>query len=68
MVGLRCLPTAVVTPATDALLAIDEAPPAVPTPCIRCGWCTDHCPARLNVAILNDDFELSLVDHARASV
>jgi electron transport complex protein RnfC len=65
MVGLRCPASAVVTPDTDALLAIDEAPPAVPTPCIRCGWCTDHCPARLNVAILNDDFELSLVDHAR---
>ena len=55
---------AVVTPATDALLAIDEAPLAVPTPCIRCGWCTDLCPARLNVAILNDDFELAQVDHS----
>ncbi|MFZ1989812.1 MAG: RnfABCDGE type electron transport complex subunit C [Alphaproteobacteria bacterium] len=65
MVGLRCHTLAVVTPATDALLAIDEAPPAAPTPCIRCGWCTDHCPARLNVAILNDDFELSGVNHAR---
>jgi electron transport complex protein RnfC len=25
---------------------------------VRCGWCTDHCPARLNVAALNDAFEL----------
>ena len=65
MSGLRCPAGAVVTPATDALLAIDEAPPAVPTPCIRCGWCTDNCPVRLNVAILNDDFELAQVDHAR---
>ncbi len=65
MVGLRGVAGAVVTPATDALLAVDEAPLAVPTPCIRCGWCTDHCPARLNVAILNDDFELAQVDHAR---
>jgi electron transport complex protein RnfC len=64
MVGLRAVGGAVVTPATDALLAIDEAPLAVPTPCIRCGWCTDLCPARLNVAILNDDFELALADHA----
>jgi electron transport complex protein RnfC len=65
MVGLRCHAMAVVTPATNALLAIDEAPQASPTTCIRCGWCTDHCPARLNVAILNDDFELSRVNHAR---
>jgi len=65
MVGLRCAEHAVVCPATDALLAIHEAPMISPTPCIRCGWCTDHCPARLNVAVLNDDFELSLVDHAR---
>ncbi|MCJ7542958.1 MAG: 4Fe-4S dicluster domain-containing protein [Phycisphaerae bacterium] len=64
MVALRGVAGAVVTAATDALLAIDEAPLAVPTPCIRCGWCTDHCPARLNVAILNDDFELAQVDHA----
>jgi electron transport complex protein RnfC len=73
MVGLRCDVTAseaqqapcVVSPATDALLAINEAPAAVPSPCIRCGWCTLHCPVRLNVAVLNDDFELSRVDHAR---
>jgi electron transport complex protein RnfC len=65
MVGLRAVAGAVVTSATDALLAIEEAPLAVPTPCIRCGWCTDLCPARLNVAILNDDFELGQVDHAR---
>ncbi|KKL78411.1 hypothetical protein LCGC14_2025130, partial [marine sediment metagenome] len=29
------------------------------TPCIRCGWCIENCPARLNVAALNDDFELA---------
>jgi electron transport complex protein RnfC len=64
MVGLRAGGGAVVTPATDAVLAIDEAPLPVPTPCIRCGWCTDLCPARLNVAILNDDFELAQAEHA----
>ena len=60
---------AVVTPATDALLAIGltEAEPA--GACIRCGWCTDHCPARLNVAALNDAYELGMVDLAdRAGV
>lgn len=65
MVGLECTPGAVVTPATDALLAIEPAPFEPPGTCIRCGWCTDHCPARLNVAALNDAFELGMVDLAR---
>jgi electron transport complex protein RnfC len=56
----------VVGPATTALLALDGAANhGPPSPCIRCGWCTDHCPARLNVAALNDDYELALVDRAR---
>lgn len=59
MIGVRCRANAVVGPQTDALLAIDIRPPKTPTPCIRCGWCTDHCPARLNVALLNDYFELA---------
>jgi len=58
MVALPCTPNTVVTPATDAVLALAVAEPARPTPCIRCGWCSDHCPARLNVAELNDAFEL----------
>ncbi|HOF17967.1 MAG TPA: 4Fe-4S dicluster domain-containing protein [Phycisphaerae bacterium] len=65
MTGLRCPPDAVVTAATGALLAINAAQAAPSTPCIRCGWCTDHCPARLNVAVLNDVFELGLVQRAR---
>ncbi|HUU21213.1 MAG TPA: RnfABCDGE type electron transport complex subunit C [Phycisphaerae bacterium] len=64
MSGLRCPPDAVVTPATDAVLAIDTPPFAAATPCIRCGWCTDHCPARLNVAALNDAFELGELDRS----
>lgn len=66
MIGRQCEPDVVVSPSTTALLALnvpDNHGPA--TPCIRCGWCTDHCPARLNVAALNDDYELALVDHAR---
>ena len=69
MVALQCTENAVVTPATDALLAIGvtEAEPA--GACIRCGWCTDHCPARLNVSALNDAYELGMVDLAdRAGV
>ena len=61
MTGARCTPETVVTAGTDAVLAIDSPKPAPPTPCIRCGWCTDHCPARLNVAVLNDFAELSHV-------
>jgi electron transport complex protein RnfC len=58
MFGTSLSPSAVVSPASDALLAL-EAPDSTPaSPCVRCGWCTDHCPARLNVAALNDAFEL----------
>ena len=65
MVGLRCAPDAVVTPSTDLLLCLDLPETPVPGPCIRCGWCTDCCPARLNVAALNDLFEMGQVDRAR---
>jgi electron transport complex protein RnfC len=68
MTGIRCPEGAVVTPATDAVLAVSGLAAAAPTPCIRCAWCTDHCPARLNVAALNDAFELANVDQARKLV
>jgi len=68
MVGVRCTPRAVVSPATDAVLALAAAVPAPPGPCIRCCWCTDHCPARLNVAALNDAYELGRLDRARQLV
>ena len=64
MAGTLCDARAVVTPATGAVLSLEVAQMPLPGPCIRCGWCTDHCPARLNVAMLNDAFELSLVDRA----
>jgi len=67
MSALSCSPLAVVGPATDAVLAIDTSPPPTPGPCLRCGWCTDHCPARLNVAALNDHFELGTIELARRS-
>jgi electron transport complex protein RnfC len=65
MAGMRCLARGVVTPATEAVLALAPLTPVRATPCIRCGWCTDHCPARLNVAALNDAFELGLPARAR---
>jgi len=68
MIGLRCGAEAVVGCATDAVLALEASVPAPPSPCIRCSWCTDHCPARLNVAALNDAFELSDLRRARKLV
>ncbi len=65
MTGRMLPPEAVVTGQTNALLALEPPPAGVPTPCIRCGWCTDNCPARLNVAALNDDFELGRTERAR---
>ena len=65
MNGLPCTPHAVVTAATDAVLAIGLSELATPYTCIRCGWCGDHCPARLNVAALNDAYELVDVAWAR---
>jgi electron transport complex protein RnfC len=65
MAGVPCDERAVVTSATAAVLALEADPPPLSTPCIRCGWCTDHCPARLNVAALNDAFELALPETAR---
>lgn len=62
MNGLVVRPGSVVTAATEALLAIASPPHEPAKPCIRCGWCTDHCPARLNVAALNDAFELGEAD------
>jgi electron transport complex protein RnfC len=68
MVGLPSPPGAVVSPGADAVLALDTPSLPSPGPCIRCGWCTDHCPARLNVAALNDAFELGLVEQAARAV
>jgi electron transport complex protein RnfC len=65
MSGLRCDESAVVTPGTDALLKLQADEQFAPGPCIRCGWCTGHCPARLNVAMMNDHFELGEVLQAR---
>ncbi|MCE5324818.1 MAG: 4Fe-4S dicluster domain-containing protein [Planctomycetaceae bacterium] len=65
MNGCLCPARAVVTWATEAVLAIHPAEAQPASPCIRCGWCTDHCPARLNVSALNDAYELGLLDQAR---
>ncbi|NLW85526.1 MAG: 4Fe-4S dicluster domain-containing protein [Planctomycetes bacterium] len=56
---------AVVCAATDAVLNLKTPPATTATPCIRCGWCTDHCPARLNVKGISDAYELGKIDRAR---
>ncbi len=65
MAGQPLAPGAVVCSQTNVLLGLEAFDAGLPTPCIRCGWCTDNCPARLNVAALNDDFELGRAHRAR---
>ncbi len=67
MNGLRCPPRAIVTPATEAILALALQEHASPGPCIRCGFCSDHCPSRINVAAINDAFELVDLPLARSA-
>ncbi|MHC4983358.1 MAG: 4Fe-4S dicluster domain-containing protein [Planctomycetota bacterium] len=64
MTGFCCADDVVVGPATNAVLAIETAATPVPGPCIRCAWCRNHCPTRLNVAAMNDAFELAQIDLA----
>ncbi len=64
MTGLSSQGDVVVSPACNAILAIEPTPIGDAAPCIRCGWCRDHCPARLNVAALNDLYELGQIESA----
>ncbi len=65
MTGAALPDEAVVSPATAAVLSLPASDPRPATACIRCGWCTDHCPVRLDVANLNDMFELNQLHRAR---
>ena len=65
MTGRQVIAGAVTGPSANALLAMEGEQQMTPTPCIRCGWCSDNCPAMLNVAALNDDFELGRTAAAR---
>lgn len=64
LVGVLCEGSAVVGPATNVVLALEPTPIGSPSQCIRCGWCRDHCPTRLNVAVLNDLYELARIESA----
>ena len=65
MTGMQVIAGAVTGASANALLAMENGRQPTPTPCIRCGWCSDNCPARLNVSALNDDFELGRSEAAR---
>ena len=68
MTGIECTTDAVITASTRAVLALEPAALEVFRPCIRCGWCTDYCPAGLNVATLNDAFEHGVMEQAEREV
>ncbi|OPX25295.1 MAG: hypothetical protein B1H04_00235 [Planctomycetales bacterium 4484_123] len=59
MSGQLATAGAVTGPGGNAVLGLHPQQAGPPTQCIRCGWCSENCPARLNVAALNDDFELN---------
>ena len=65
MTGVSLPAEAVVGPASGALLSLPAEGRNQSTACIRCGWCTDHCPVRLDVSNLNDLYELGRVKRAR---
>lgn len=58
MTGHLCHLRTVVGPGTRALIRLPAARAEHPRACVRCGWCVERCPARLNVPALNDAFEL----------
>ncbi len=58
MTGRACDAAVVVTPGTRALIRLDTAALGRPRACVRCAWCLEGCPAQLDVAALNEAFEL----------
>ena len=64
MTGRALVEGSVAGSGTPAVLGLHVSTSLEPTVCIRCGWCVENCPARLNVAELNDDFELGRVERA----
>jgi len=65
MTGTVLPHNAMTGPATSGLLSLPRPDERPASACIRCAWCTDHCPVRLDVASLNDMFELGQLDRAR---
>ena len=65
MVGEVIDDHAVVSTSTDAVIAASLTRSALPSECIRCRWCRDHCPAGLNISKLNDCYELGRPQEAQ---
>lgn len=64
MLGRVAPADAVINASCEAVLAMEPTDLRPAAQCIRCGWCRDHCPARLNVAMLNDLYELGHIEKA----
>jgi electron transport complex protein RnfC len=48
---IRCSPTAVIDGVGELSIDAGPASPSInPDPCIRCGWCVEACPTRINPA------------------
>ena len=65
MVGEVIDDQTVVTTTTDAVIAARLTQSALPSECIRCRWCRNHCPAGLNISQLNDCYELGRLPEAK---
>ncbi len=65
MTGVALIEGVVTDPSTSGYLSLPAGDDKPATVCIRCGWCTDSCPVRLDVANLNDMFELRQLSRAR---
>jgi len=67
MRGIRAVSDSIIGPASNVIVAPRPASSPLPTQCIRCSWCADHCPAGINVPAMNDAYELNDIDLADRS-
>ncbi|MBT3279252.1 MAG: 4Fe-4S dicluster domain-containing protein [Phycisphaerales bacterium] len=65
MRGQLARETAVTSAGLELLLSMDPPRNVSMEACMSCGWCRDHCPAKLNVSLLNDCFELGRIEVAQ---
>ena len=58
---------AVVTKQTSAIVLLERETVRIPRPgpCIRCGWCQEDCPVRLDPPAILDLFERDRIESAR---
>ncbi len=51
----------VIGPRCDGCTVIKQVPQRCPTCCMKCGWCIDDCPARINPAQLYESWQQNRV-------